>query len=258
MVNARRRLDCRAARAGRIGAGANGASATAPCPTRQARRRHGRARRRDRRGQRAELVWLLEHPPLYTAGTSAKPDDADRGALSGPRDRPRRAVHLSRPGPAGGLRHARPQAPRRPTCARFVATPGGMDHPHACRLQRARRAARRPHRRLGAPARQGRRLRGQDRRDRHPREAVGDAARHRAQRRAGAVAFFRHRALRRHEARYGVTSLADLGVRASMADVDAVLRREFERLFGPMAGQTVGSTEKPPLRSARSASVPSR
>ncbi|MGH7087453.1 MAG: lipoyl(octanoyl) transferase LipB, partial [Stellaceae bacterium] len=22
-----------------------------------------------------ELVWLLEHPPLYTAGTSAKPSD---------------------------------------------------------------------------------------------------------------------------------------------------------------------------------------
>ena len=26
-------------------------------------------------GRAAELVWLLEHPPLYTAGTSAKPGD---------------------------------------------------------------------------------------------------------------------------------------------------------------------------------------
>src|SRR6187455_1128247 len=26
-------------------------------------------------GTAAELVWLLEHPPLYTAGTSAKPED---------------------------------------------------------------------------------------------------------------------------------------------------------------------------------------
>ncbi len=26
-------------------------------------------------GQAGEEVWLLEHPPLYTAGTSAKPDD---------------------------------------------------------------------------------------------------------------------------------------------------------------------------------------
>ena len=28
-----------------------------------------------RDGRAAELVWLLEHPPLYTAGTSAKPQD---------------------------------------------------------------------------------------------------------------------------------------------------------------------------------------
>ena len=26
-------------------------------------------------GHASELVWLLEHPPLYTSGTSAKPDD---------------------------------------------------------------------------------------------------------------------------------------------------------------------------------------
>src|SRR5438105_1346060 len=32
--------------------------------------------------------------------------------------------------------------------------------------------------------------------------------------------------------RHGVTSLADLGVTATMAEVDAVLRREFEELFG--------------------------
>ena len=28
-----------------------------------------------RAGTAAELVWLLEHPPLYTAGTSAQPED---------------------------------------------------------------------------------------------------------------------------------------------------------------------------------------
>jgi lipoyl(octanoyl) transferase len=27
------------------------------------------------RGEASELIWLLEHPPLYTAGTSAKADD---------------------------------------------------------------------------------------------------------------------------------------------------------------------------------------
>jgi lipoyl(octanoyl) transferase len=28
-----------------------------------------------RAGEAAELVWLVEHPPLYTAGTSARPED---------------------------------------------------------------------------------------------------------------------------------------------------------------------------------------
>ena len=28
-----------------------------------------------RAGTAPELVWLLEHPPLYTAGTSARPED---------------------------------------------------------------------------------------------------------------------------------------------------------------------------------------
>ncbi len=31
--------------------------------------------RKIRAGEASELVWLLEHPPLYTAGTSAKPSD---------------------------------------------------------------------------------------------------------------------------------------------------------------------------------------
>ena len=35
------------------------------------------------------------------------------------------------------------------------------------------------------------------------------------------------------EPRYGVTSLADLGLPVSMPEVDAALRREFEPLFGP-------------------------
>ena len=34
-------------------------------------------------GARRELVWLLEHPPLYTAGTSAQRGRPDRGALPG-------------------------------------------------------------------------------------------------------------------------------------------------------------------------------
>ena len=35
------------------------------------------------------------------------------------------------------------------------------------------------------------------------------------------------------ERRYGVTSLPDLGLPATMPDFDVALRREFEALFGP-------------------------
>jgi lipoyl(octanoyl) transferase len=42
--------------------------------------------------------------------------------------------------------------------------------------------------------------------------------------------------------RYGVTSLADLGVEASMPEVDAALRREFEGVFGATA-DTAGQPE---------------
>jgi lipoyl(octanoyl) transferase len=37
------------------------------------------------------------------------------------------------------------------------------------------------------------------------------------------------------EQRYGVTSLADLGLPVGMAEVDMAMRREFEALFGPTA-----------------------
>jgi lipoyl(octanoyl) transferase len=37
------------------------------------------------------------------------------------------------------------------------------------------------------------------------------------------------------EPRYGVTSLADLGRKATIAEVDLALRHEFERLFGAVA-----------------------
>jgi lipoate-protein ligase B len=45
------------------------------------------------------------------------------------------------------------------------------------------------------------------------------------------------------EQRYGVTSLANLGIPVSMPEVDRVLRREFEALFGATADQAVGNTE---------------
>ena len=57
---------------GRLTTTSNGGSATGSSPTRGACL-HGRARGGDPRRQARECVWLLEHPPLFTAGTSADP-----------------------------------------------------------------------------------------------------------------------------------------------------------------------------------------
>ena len=53
-------------------------------------------------GEAPECVWLLEHPPLFTAGTSADPAELFN-PLGFPvyEAGPRRPLHLSRAGPAG-------------------------------------------------------------------------------------------------------------------------------------------------------------
>ena len=210
-------------------------------------------------GSAPELVWLLEHPPLYTAGTSANPGDVLEARF--PVHETGRGGQLTYHGPGQRVAYVMLDLKRRaPDVRRFVASAGGMDHPHARRLQCRGRAARGPHRRVGAPAGQGRRLRGQDRRDRHPREALGDAARHRASTssRSCRISPASCPAASTTRATASPASPISEFVRP-MADVDAALRREFEPLFGPMAGQTVGSTEKvAALRAARSSSSPSR
>ena len=178
-------------------------------------------------GTEPELVWLLEHPPLYTAGTSAKPRRADRGALSGIRERPRRAMTYH--GPGQRVAYVMLDLKRRgPDVRRFVATLEEWIIRTLGAFQCARRAARRPHRRLGARPERAK-ARGQDRRHRHPRHAMGDAARHGAQRGAGPHAFLRHRALRRqraalwrHQPRRSRHSVR------RWPEVDMVLRQEFE------------------------------
>ena len=52
-------------------------------------------------GRAAELVWLLEHPPLYTAGTSAQAGRPGRGAVSGA-SRPAAAASSPITAPASG------------------------------------------------------------------------------------------------------------------------------------------------------------
>ena len=180
-----------------------------------------------RAGSADELAWLVEHPPLYTAGTSARKEDLlAPGRFPGPRDGAGRRVHLSRPRSAGGLSHARPRLtrPRRPAVRPFhrgVADrhPGGVRHRRGTPRGTGRHLGRTPRRR------------GQDRGGRAPPAALDQLSRRVAERRAGPVALRRHRALRHRRAR-GDLPRGDLGVAASMEEVDSALLRRFAAVFG--------------------------
>jgi len=97
-----------------------------------------------------------------------------------------------------------------------------------------------------APARQGRRPRGQDRRHRHPAPALGQLHGMALNVDPDLSHFAGIVPCGVADPRYGVTSIADLGRPASMAAIDRVLRREFEGLFGPTVdAQDIGARDAP-------------
>ncbi len=98
---------------------------------------------------------------------------------------------------------------------------------------------------------------GAGREDRSPRSAsvcvVGLLRRHRDQCGAGPLSLLGHRALRVADARYGVTSLVDLGHPVGLADVDVALKQAFEEVSVPStraADATAGSPLTPPRAAA--------
>ena len=209
---------------------------------RRAGRLRGRARRDGRRasprsptGSAPEQVWLLEHPPLYTAGTSAKPEDLIEARF--PVHQTGRGGQFTYHGPGQRVAYVMLDLKRRePDVRRFVAT---LEEWLIRTLAAFNVRGERRDDRIGVWVRRP------DKGDGHEDKIaaigirvrqLGDAARHRAQRRAGAVAFFRHRALRRRRAalrRDQPRRSRPAGRR--MAEVDMVLRREFEPLFGATA-----------------------
>ena len=184
-------------------------------------------------GTADELVWLIEHPPLYTAGTSARPEDLLDQRF--PVFTAGRGGQLTYHGPGQRVAYVMLDLRQRGAdVRRFVAnleewlirTLAAFDVAGERREDRVGVWVRRPDRGAG---------------DEDKIAAIGIRVRrwvslhgislnvdpdlsHFAGIVPCGVA----------EPRFGVTSLRDLGRDATLPQVDAALRREFEAVFGPV------------------------
>jgi lipoyl(octanoyl) transferase len=212
------------------------------------------------RGEARELVWLLEHPPLYTAGTSARPDELIEARF--PVHTSGRGGQFTYHGPGQRVGYVMLDLKRRaPDLRRFVAT---IEEWIIRTLATFNVRGERRDDRIGVWVR---------------RPDKGDGF----EDKIAAIGVRIQRWVTLHgfalnvepdlshfsgivpcgvaDRRYGVTSLADLGVTVSMPEVDMAIRGAFEPLFGAAGDvQPVGSTENnsPRRRSASSSAVPSR
>jgi lipoyl(octanoyl) transferase len=210
------------------------------------------------RAAEPELVWLLQHPPLYSAGSSAKPAELIEARF--PVFATSRGGQFTYHGPGQRIAYVMLDLRQRgPDVRRFVATLEEwiIRTLAACGVQGERREDR-----IGVWVR--RPELGAEREDKIA--AIGI----RVQRwvTLHGIALNGDCDLTHFsgivpcgvsDARYGVTSLADLGRTVTIAELDGALRREFEGLFGPTL-QAVGSTENssPGRRGASSSGPPTR
>ncbi|MDP2411903.1 MAG: lipoyl(octanoyl) transferase LipB [Pseudolabrys sp.] len=207
-------------------------------------------------GQARELVWLLEHPPLYTAGTSA--DMADLVDARFPVFETGRGGQLTYHGPGQRVAYVMLDLKRRgPDLRRYVAS---LEEWIIQTLAAFNVRGERREDRIGVWVRRP------DKGDGFEDKIAAIGIRVKQWVTLHGMALNVDPDLSHFtgivpcgvsEQRYGVTSLVDLGIPVTIPEVDMVLRREFAALFG---GQTVGSTENksPGPRSASSASVPGR
>ncbi len=193
-------------------------------------------------GHAGELVWLLEHPPLYTAGTSA--DRADVLETRFPVFDAGRGGQMTYHGPGQRVVYAMLDLRKRgPDVRRFVAS---LEEWIIRTLGRFNVRGERRENRVGVWVRRPEKGAGYEDKI----AAIGIRVRHWVTLHGLALNvdpdlthFTGIVPCGVNEPRFGVTSLADLGRPVSMPEVDMALRGEFGALFGPTADQTVGSTE---------------
>jgi lipoyl(octanoyl) transferase len=190
-------------------------------------------------GTAPELVWLLEHPPLYTAGTSARPEDLVEARF--PVHQTGRGGQFTYHGPGQRVAYAMLDLNRRrPDVRAYVAA---LEEWIIRTLAAFNVRGERREDRIGVWVRRpdkGQDLLGQPFEDKIA--AIGIRVRKWVTLHGIAVNvepelshFSGIVPCGVAEQRYGVTSLADLGLPVSMAEFDMMLRREFEAVFGPTA-----------------------
>jgi lipoyl(octanoyl) transferase len=212
------------------------------------------------RGQAPELVWLLEHPPLYTAGTSARPHELIEARF--PVHTAGRGGQFTYHGPGQRVGYVMLDLRRRaPDVRRFVAT---IEEWIIRTLAAFNVRGERREDRIGVWVRRP------DKGDGFEDKIAAIGVRVRQWVTLHGFALNIEPNLEHFsgivpcgvsEARYGVTSLTDLGLTVPMPEVDMALRAGFEPLFGATAdAQTLPRTENssPRRRSAKSSELASR
>jgi lipoyl(octanoyl) transferase len=182
-----------------------------------------------RAGTAPETVWLLEHPPLYTAGTSARPE----GLLSRrfPVHRTGRGGRFTYHGPGQRVAYAMLDLRRRGQDVRAYVR--GLEEWLIATLDQFGVRGERREGRVGIWVRRGG---GSNREDKIA--AIGVRVRHWVA--FHGVALNVEPDLSHFDGivpcgvrEHGVTSLVDLGIPATMAEADSALRAGFETVFGP-------------------------
>jgi lipoyl(octanoyl) transferase len=178
-----------------------------------------------------ELVWLLEHPSLYTSGTSARPEELIEARF--PVHKTGRGGQFTYHGPGQRVVYLMLDLNRRaPDVRRYVAT---LEEWIIRTLADFGVRGERREDRIGVWVR--RPEKGDGFEDKIA--AIGIRLKRWVSLHGIAINvkcelshFSGIVACGVSDPRYGVTSLGDLGRAASMAEVDTALRREFEALFG--------------------------